>query len=242
VSGATDDHDDRPEGGAVVVPVATVPGPRSLTRRVLRPLLRSWLRVRAEGPEYVPDEGPVLLASTHRSHADSIALALAVRRPVHFLGDLALTRAPVVGPLLPKLGMVPLRRGEVDRAALDVVRVLLGGGHAVVVYPEGSRSRDGTVHRLRSGVARVAAELQVPVVPAGIEGIERAWPVGERPRLTGARVTVRFDRPYAAPEDTPKARRTFNLDLQRRLSELSRSPMVDTFAPVGGGESEADGR
>jgi 1-acyl-sn-glycerol-3-phosphate acyltransferase len=224
-----------------VVPVTTVPGARSLTRRVLRPILRSWLRVRAEAAGHVPDDGPVLIASTHRSHADSIALALAVRRPVHFLGDLELTRALVVGPLLPKLGMVPLRRGEVDTAALDVVRALLSAGHAVVVYPEGSRSRDGTVHRLRSGVARVAAELQVPVVPAGIEGIDRAWPVGERPRLTGARVTVRFDRPYAAPEDTPKARRTFNLDLQQRLSELSRSPMVDTFAPVGGGDSEADG-
>jgi 1-acyl-sn-glycerol-3-phosphate acyltransferase len=238
VSGARDDHDDRPAGGAVVVPVTTVPGAHSLTRRVLKPLLRTWLRVRSEGAAHVPATGPVLIASTHRSHADSIALALAAGRPVHFLGDLALTRAPVVGPLLPKLGMVPLRRGEVDTKALDVVRSLLAGGHAVVVYPEGSRSRDSTVHRLRSGVARVAAELEVPVVPAGIEGIERAWPVGQRPRLTGARVTVRFDRPYPAPEDTPKARRTFNLDLQQRLSELSRSPMVDTFAPVGGGETE----
>jgi 1-acyl-sn-glycerol-3-phosphate acyltransferase len=239
VSGATGDHDDRPEGGAVVVPATTVPGPRSLTRRVLRPLLRSWLRVRAEGPEHVPDDGPVLIAATHRSHADSIALALAAGRPVHFLGDLALTRTPLLGPLLPKLGMVPLRRGEVDTGALDVVRHLLDDGHAVVVYPEGSRSRDGTVHRLRSGVARVAAERQVPVVPAGLEGIERAWPVGQRPRVTGARVTVRFDRPVEPPQDTPKARRGFNLDLQQRLATLSRSPLVDTFAPVRGGEGDA---
>jgi 1-acyl-sn-glycerol-3-phosphate acyltransferase len=224
-----------------VVPTTSVPGQRSLTRRVLRPLLRTWLRVRAEDPAHVPGDGPVLIASTHRSHADSIALALAAGRPVHFLGDLALTRAPLIGSLLPKLGMVPLRRGEVDTAALDVVRSLLRAGHAVVVYPEGSRSRDGTVHRLRSGVARVAAELAVPVVPAGIEGIERAWPVGKRPRLTGARVTVRFAPQLPAPADTPKARRTFNLDLQQRLAELSRSPMVDTFAPVGGGDAEAAG-
>jgi len=237
VSDATGDHDDRPEGGSVVVPTATVPGQRSLTRRVLRPMLRSWLRVRAEGPEHVPAEGPVLIAATHRSHADSIALALAAGRPVHFLGDLALTRSPLVGPLLPKLGMVPLRRGEVDTAALDVVRSLIGQGHAVVVYPEGSRSRDGSVHRLRSGVARVAAELAVPVVPAGLEGIERAWPVGQHPRLTGARVTVRFAEARVAPADTPKARRTFNMALQQQLAELSRSPMVDSFAPVGGGDA-----
>ncbi|MFU8840881.1 MAG: lysophospholipid acyltransferase family protein [Nitriliruptoraceae bacterium] len=222
-----------------MVPATTVPGAHSLTRRVLRPLLRTWLRVRAEGAGHVPADGPVLIAATHRSHADSVALALAAVRPVHFLGDLALTRTPLLGPLLPRLGMVPLRRGEVDTGALDVVRHLLGDGHAVVVYPEGSRSRDGTVHRLRSGVARVAAELQVPVVPAGLEGIERAWPVGRRPRLTGARVTVRFGPPFAPPADAPKARRTFNLELQERLSVLSRSPMVDTFAPVGGGEAGA---
>jgi len=134
--------------------------------------------------------------------------------------------------------MVPLRRGQADAAALDVIRALLREGHCVVVYPEGSRSRDGRVHRLRSGVARVAAELSVDVVPAGIEGIERAWPVGGRPRPMGAAVTVRFGRPFRAPEDTPRARRSFNLQLQARLAELSRSELATTFAPIGGGESE----
>jgi 1-acyl-sn-glycerol-3-phosphate acyltransferase len=222
----------------VEVPTTSVPGPRSLTRLVLRPILRSWLRVRSHGAEHVPEQGPVLLAASHRSHADSVALALAVRRPVHFLGDLTLTEAPIVGRLLPKLGMVPLRRGVADGAALDVVRALLRDGHCVVVYPEGSRSRDGTVHRLRSGVARVAAELAVQVVPAGIEGIDRAWPVDRRPRLRGASVAVRFAAAFPPPEDTPRARRTFNLQLQERLAELSRSAAVTTFAPVGGGDGE----
>ncbi len=229
---------DRSLPAEVVVPTASAPGPHSLRRLVLRPILRSWLRVRSHGAEHVPEQGPVLLASSHRSHADSIALALAVRRPVHFLGDLTLTDTPLVGPQLPKLGMVPLRRGVADAAALDVVRALLRDGHCVVVYPEGSRSRDGTVHRLRSGVARVAAELAVPVVPAGIEGIERAWPVGQRPRLRGATVTVRFGAPFPPPEDSPRARRTFNLRLQERLAELSRSTSVATFAPVRGGDDE----
>lgn len=238
MTGSPDAASGRSAPAGVEVPTTSVPGPRSLTRRVLRPLLRSWLRVRAHGAEHVPGHGPVLLASSHRSHADSIALALAVRRPVHFLGDLTLTRTPVVGALLPKLGMVPLQRGVADAAALDAVRALLRDGHCVVVYPEGSRSRDGTVHRLRSGVARVAAELAVPVVPAGLEGIERAWPVDGRPRLLGAAVTVRFGAAFGAPEDTPRARRAFNLVLQERLAELSRSRSVATFAPVGGGDGE----
>ena len=232
------DASGRPTPGDVAVPATSVPGPRSLRRLLLRPILRSWLRVRAHGAEHVPVAGPVLLAASHRSHADSIALALAVRRPVHFLGDLALTATPVVGRQLPKLGMVPLRRGVADAAALDVVRALLRDGHCVVMYPEGSRSRDGSVHRLRSGVARVAAELAVPVVPAGIEGIERAWPVGQRPRLRGAAVTVRFGAAFPPPQDSPRARRTFNLQLQDRLAELSRSEAVTSFAPVRGGDGE----
>lgn len=237
---ATDGSGEQRRSAAeeIVVPVASVPGPHSPRRLILRPILRSWLRVRALGAEHVPTEGPVLLACSHRSHADSIALALAVHRPVHFLGDLELTEAPIVGPQLPRLGMVPLRRGTADSTALDVVRALLGDGHCVVVYPEGSRSRDGKVHRLRSGVARVAAELSVPVVPAGIEGIERAWPVDARPRLRGAAVTVRFAPAFPPPADTPRTRRTFNLELQARLAELSRSEATTTFAPVRGGDAE----
>lgn len=222
--------------GQVAAVAASAPGPNSLRRRLLRPVLRSWLRVRSQGAEHVPEHGPVLVASTHRSHADSIALALAVHRPVHFLGDLELTTAPLVGPQLPKLGMVPVERGTGDAAVLDIVRGLLRGGHCVVVYPEGSRSRDGSVHRLRSGVARVSAELGVPVVPAGISGIERAWPVDARPRMLGAAVTVRFGHAFPAPEDTPRARRSFNLELQSRLGELSGSALATTFAPVHGGE------
>ena len=217
----------------------SAPGPRSLRRRVLRPLLSAWLRVRAEGAEQVPESGPVLLAANHRSHADSIALALAVRRPVHFLGDLELTKAPLVGPQLTRLGMVPVQRGTGDAVALDVIRTLLRGGHCVVVYPEGSRSRDGHVHRLRSGVSRIAAELSVPVVPAGVNGTAGVWPVGDRPRLRGASVAVRFGPPFAPPEDTPRARRTFNLDLQAQLADLSGSQAVATFAPVGGGAEAA---
>lgn len=226
---------------AVRIPETSVPGPRSPRRLVLRPLLRSWIRVRPIDADHVPDDGPVLLAASHRSHADSVALALAVRRPVHFLGDLALTEAPLVGAQLPRLGMVPLRRGIADAKALEVIRELLDRSNCVVVYPEGSRSRDGRVHRLRSGVARVAAEREVPVVPAGLIGIEKVWPIDGRPRLRGASVTVRFGAPFAPPADTPKDRRRFNLELQQRLAELSDSPVATTFAPVRGGDGEPTG-
>ena len=213
-----------------------VPGARSVVRLTLRPMLKVWLRLKVAGLEHVPPDGAVLIASTHQSHADSIALGVAVPRPVHFLGDLRLTRWPVLGAWLPRLGMVPLRRGEADASALDVLRDLLADGRAVVVYPEGSRSRDGRVHRLRSGTARLAADAQAPVVPAAVAGIYEVWPIGHRPRLRGGRVTVRFGPAMDPPGPDPRSRRMFTDALHDTLCELSGCERADDFSPIGGGE------
>lgn len=215
-----------------------VPGARSLVRRSLRPVLRTWLRLQVEGVHHVPSDGGVLLASTHQSHADSVAIGVALERPVHFLGDLRLTSLPVLGPLLPRIGMVPLRRGDADASALGVLTDLLGDGSAVAVYPEGSRSRDGRVHRLRSGVARLAAATGAPVVPTAVVGIFEVWPIGQRPRLRGGRVTVRFGPALDPPTaDTPRARRAFTTELHDALVDLSGFAAADDFSPIGGGDA-----
>lgn len=222
------------DGSSVTV---TVPASDSVTRAVLKPLFSAWLRLSVEGEEHVPSGG-VLLASTHASHADSLAIGCAVPRPVFFLGDLRLTRWPLLGPLLPKFGMVPVRRGEGDETALEAVAELLQSGQAVVVYPEGSRSRDGRIYRPRSGTSRLAAALEVPVVPVAVTGSYEFWPTGGRPRLTGGRVRVRIGRPMMPPEDQPADRRSFNERLHDHLVELSGAPRADEFAPVrGGGEA-----
>ncbi len=215
---------------------AMVPGTRSLVRRSLRPVLRRWLHLRVEGAEHVPDDGGILLASTHQSHADSVAIGVALERPVHFLGDLRLVGVPVLGPLLPRIGMVPLRRGDADAGALQVLTDLLADDRAVAVYPEGSRSRDGRVHRLRSGVARLAAASGAAVVPTAVVGIFEVWPIGRRPRLRGGHVTVRFGPPLAPPStDTPRARRAFTDELHAALVSLSGFDAAADFSPIGGG-------
>ncbi len=213
-----------------------VPGARSVVRLSLRPALRAWLRLTVEGEAHVPETGPVLVASTHQSHADSLALGVAIHRPVHFLGDLRLTTWPVLGPQLPKLGMVPLRRGEADGSAMDVLGILLEDGACVAVYPEGSRSRDGRVHRLRSGVARLAATHGVTVVPASVAGIHDVWPIGAKPRLRGGKVTVRFGPAMDPPDHTPRSRRFFNDRLQVILADLARTTTADDFSPFHGGD------
>ncbi len=217
-----------------------VPSARGLARAVIRPVMRGWLRLQVEDEHHVPADGPVLIASTHCSHADSMALGAGLRRPVFFLGDERLANWPVLGRWLPRMGMVRVKRGQGDTDALAAVRHLLEEGHAVVVYPEGSRSRDGRVHLLRSGVSRVAAAAQVPVVPAAVAGSYDVWPTNARPRLTGGKVTIRFGPAMDPPRQQPASRRHFNHALQRALADLAGVEMDDTFAPVGGVETPPD--
>lgn len=215
---------------------ALVPAMQARVAAALRPILRRWLRLRVEGLGNVPLTGPVLIASTHQSHADSPAIGTAVPRPTHFLGDRRLTAWPVLGPLLPRIGMVPLNRGDGDADAMQLLaRMLRERDACVIIYPEGSRTRDGRVHRLRSGLARLAAATQVPVVPAAVAGIHEVWPIGARPRLRGGRVTVRFGPPVAAPQPDAASRRAFNLDLQRRLADLAGTSVAEDFSPIRGG-------
>lgn len=214
--------------------VAPTVAPSRTARAVIRPLVRAWMRLDVEAAHHVASAGPVIIASTHRSHADSVALGGALERPVHFLGDVQLVRWPIVGPWLPRLGMVPIRRGQKDTAALAQLRVVLDDGHALVIYPEGSRSRDGRVYRCRSGVARLAAVTGVPVVPAAVLGTERLWPAGRAPRLRGA-ITVRFGPALAAPAADPRARRAFSELLHSELVRLSGAPSAEEFAAVAGG-------
>jgi 1-acyl-sn-glycerol-3-phosphate acyltransferase len=215
-----------------------VPEVQERVANALRPVLRRWLDLRVEGREHVPTAGAVLLAGTHQSHADSLAIGTAVPRPTHFLGDRRLMGWPVVGRWLPRMGMVPLNRGEGDAAAMQVLARLLSDAACIVIYPEGSRSRDGRVHRLRSGLARIAAATQVPVVPVAVAGIHDVWPIGSRPRLRGGRVTVRFAPQIAPPDPSPAARRTFNLTLQERLAELAETTIAPDFSPIHGGDPE----
>lgn len=233
------DHNGRAGiGNDAPTPPAVVPGARSLARAVVRPVLKTWLRLEVRDQHHVPADGPVIIASTHASHADSLALGAGLDRPVYFLGDLRLTSWPVLGPWLPKLGMVPLRRGEGDAEALDHLAALLASGQAVVVYPEGTRSRDGRIYRPRSGIARLAARTQVPVVPAAVNGTYEVWPTDAKPRVRGGKVRIQFGPAIAPPGAPPRSRRAFNQRLHAILVGLSGRPRADEFAAIRGGAAE----
>lgn len=146
----------------------------------------------------VPDtgdpEGGMLLVSNHQSFLDPVLVGMSMPRPMDFLARRSLFRAPGFRELIRALGAHPLRRGRMDPAAMRSMLRLLRGGRWVLVFPEGTRTRDGSLGRFRPGSAELASRARVPVLPVCIEGADRAWPRHQAlPRP--ARVAVAYGQP-----------------------------------------------
>jgi 1-acyl-sn-glycerol-3-phosphate acyltransferase len=138
---------------------------------VVKPLMRSWFRIRLEGHEHVPDEGPVILASNHRSNMDPVLLASAVERPVAFMAKAELFVGPL-GWIMRWIGQFPVRRGGIDREALRRTDAVLARGSMLGLFPEGTRG-DGTFSSVHPGLAYIVVRQRCPVLPVVISGTER---------------------------------------------------------------------
>lgn len=204
------------------------------------PVLR-WLRAHVQGQDRVPRAGGVLLAANHRSFLDHYLLSAACPRPMWYLGKMELGEGPV-GAFNRSLGMVPVERGRADLDAIGRIVALLRDGDVVGVFPEGTRSPDGTLHRFRSGLGRIAAGAQVPVVPVGLVGTALVWPPRTRPPLRRpARgvLEVRFGPVHAPPADSGTARRVFTRAVEDDVAMLCGQPRTSTFAPIRTGDVTA---
>ena len=137
------------------------------------PLAKIFLRFRVIGADNLPAEGGVILAANHVSYLDIPLLACSVPRRVDFMGKMELFRNPLTGPLFRRLGGFPVRRGEVDRSALEEAVKRLREGRVVAIYPEGTRSRDGILRPGKAGIGMLVARSGARVVPAYIRGTDR---------------------------------------------------------------------
>ncbi|MBF4162447.1 lysophospholipid acyltransferase family protein [Nocardioides acrostichi] len=202
-----------------------------------RVLLRGLdLTVRAEGLERLPASGPVLLASNHVSFPDFVFVgeaALRRGRYVRFLCRYDMWHQPVVGRALDGMRHVPVDRAAPAGAYL-AARRLLGEGEAVCAFPEAGISHSYTVRSLMPGVAALARETGIPVVPVAVWGSQRLWPMRRsvdeaqtRPQLSRGRlVDVRFGEaiPVAADADLGSVTTVLGHRVTQMLEGLQELP------------------
>src|SRR5215213_820156 len=142
-------------------------------RWVVKPAILLYFRLRRRGTEHVPDGG-VILASNHRSFLDPFAIGCCIGRPIYFVAKRELFRNPLLGWFLNCLGAFPIKRGASDEESMDTAFALLERGQAVVIFPEGTRIRTGSLARPKRGVGRLALQSGKPVVPIAVTNSEHA--------------------------------------------------------------------
>ena len=157
------------------------------------PLLRGWLRLRYEGLERIPEQGPAIVACNHISYLDPLTNGDAVDRAgrrARFLAKQELFRIPVVGTVLRGAGQIAVARGSRDGSSLDRAVEALEAGEVVVIYPEGTVTdrADGLPMQGKTGVARLALRTGVPIVPMASWGSREVW-------QKSGKGSLRFGRP-----------------------------------------------
>jgi 1-acyl-sn-glycerol-3-phosphate acyltransferase len=209
---------------------------------LIGPWLKLLFRITVEGEENLPADGAAILAGNHLSFSDSLFMPLMVHRRVAFLAK----HEYFIGSglkgvfsrwFMRSAGMVPIDRssGSAARDALETGKRLLKGGALLGIYPEGTRSPDGRLHRGKTGVARMSLETGAPVIPAVVIGTDKAMPIGKRIPKFGTRIQVRFGKPldfsrYEGMSGDRFVERSMTDEIMYELMLLSGQEYVDVYA------------
>lgn len=204
---------------------------------MLQTLFRPWV----VGLEHVPDEGAAILASNHLSFSDSLFLPLVLSRRLTFVAKAEYFNSPglkgaATAKFFTTVGQVPVDRsgGNASSGALEAGLRILKRGDLFGIYPEGTRSPDGRLHRGKTGVARLALAAGVPVIPVAMIDTDRVQPIGRKlPNIH--RVGVVFGKPldfsrYEGMESDPLVLRAITDEIMYELMQLSGQEYVDEYA------------
>lgn len=212
-----------------------------LLKAAFGPVARLVFRVKVEGAEHVPENGPAILASNHHSFSDSLFLPAVLRRRITFPAKLEyFTQKGFVGYLkrtfFTAAGQIPIDRsgGAAATAAIDAGVKVLNDGGLFGIYPEGTRSPDGRLYKGKTGMVRMARTADVPIIPVAMIGTATALPTGKKvPRLVP--ITVRFGEPIhvgdlkGAENDRAEVRAATD-NVMAALARLSGQEYVDEYA------------
>ena len=172
--------------------------------------------------ERVIQTGPVILAINHQSFLDPPLAGNACDRPIFFLAKKSLMNVPVLGWVLPKLNVIPVNL-EGDRSALKALLRILRAGECALVFPEGTRTPDGTLQPALPGLGLLIAKTRAPVVPMRIFGAYDVWPIHGKLRLSG-KITIVVGEPiYFSEADVQGNGKELYVRLSQRVMDAIAS-------------------
>ncbi|WGD36482.1 lysophospholipid acyltransferase family protein [Lysinibacter sp. HNR] len=205
------------------------------------PLLKTIYRPWVTGAENIPKEGGVILASNHLSVIDSVFLPIMIDRPVSFLAKSDYFTGRGFSGWITKnfmlaTGQKPIDRsgGKASEASLNTGLEVLGNGHLLGIYPEGTRSPTGKMYRGRTGVARMILESGVPVVPVAMVDTDKAMPIGSKlPKIRRIGTVIGEPLDFSRFQGMDGDRfilRSITDELMYELQKLSGQEYVDIYA------------
>ena len=193
---------------------------------VLRPAVhaacRAYFRLQLRGTRHIPREGALLIVPNHQTYADPPLVTIPVRRPVYYMAWSRLFEIPVFNRFIRMLRAFPVDIDARDSRATREALRLLKGGAALMIFPEGERTKDGVVQPFKPGAFRLAVSQKVPVLPVTIVGGDRAWPPGRvlpRPR----KITITYH-PLLHADPARDSR-----EAARDLAERTRAAIVSAM-------------
>jgi 1-acyl-sn-glycerol-3-phosphate acyltransferase len=206
-------------------------------RAVLSPIFKALWRIDVQGLDNLPATGGAVFCPNHTSVVDSYFLPLVLPRPIMFVGKAEYMDDWKTRRLFPGLGMIPIDRagGSAAERALNTAARVLEAGKFFGIYPEGTRARDGRLHRGHTGPARLALRTGTPIIPVGIVGTREVQPPDAKLPKPFKRVSVRFGRPidvarYQDRADDRMVLRSIIDEVMFEIRELSGQEYVDEYA------------
>lgn len=206
-------------------------------RRVARPVTNRLWRFHLEGFDRLPREGPAILCPNHVSFLDSAFLMLHVPRNISYVGKAEYMDSWKTKFLFPALGMIPIDRsgGSKSQAALDTAERVLRRGELFGIFPEGTRSRDGTLYKGRTGAARLAMKVGCPIYPVGVIGTREIQPPDAKLPKLRLDCTIKIGRPikmerYQDRTDQHRVLREITDELMFEIRDLTGQQYRNVYA------------
>lgn len=205
-------------------------------KALIRPATKFVWPTAVTGLQHVPTSGPAIIAPNHISFLDSVVLLGVLPRRITYVGKAEYLDSWKTRYLFPAVGMIPLDRsgGKASFAALDTAAAVLERGELFAIFPEGTRSRDGFLHKGRTGIARLALRSGAPIIPVGIIGTDLIQPPGSSVPRPRRRCEVHFGAPIPVEHYAERGRdaavfRNLTDEIMFEIGELSGQTYVDRY-------------